>query len=84
MCMYVYIYIIIFILYAFHNSDSCLDQTGYCEAIWVPVAVVAAISLAVLFFFSFDTLEYQARSNDWRDGGCVLRRLVSGFLVVMH
>lgn len=29
------------------------------QAIWVPVAVVAAISLAVLFFFSFDTLEYQ-------------------------
>ena len=56
------------------KSDS------YCEAIWVPVAVVAAISLAVLFFFSFDTLEYQARSNDWRDGGCVLRRLVSGLL----
>ena len=24
----IYIYIIRFILYAFHNSDSCLDQTG--------------------------------------------------------
>ena len=96
-------YVMIFMqnlyVYAFHNSDSCLDQTGkfarqdaarkmhffdsYCEAIWVPVAVVAAISLAVLFFFSFDTLEYQARSND-RDGGCVVEASGVGIIVVMH
>eukprot|EP00438_Fugacium_kawagutii_P017506 Skav206894 [mRNA] locus=scaffold2387:153648:159125:+ [translate_table: standard] len=29
------------------------------QAIWIPVGIVAAIASVVLFFFSFDTLEYQ-------------------------
>ena len=33
------------------------------QAIWVPVIIVASIALTVLFFFSFDTLEYQAGSK---------------------